>query len=118
MNGPECHYSPTLQDAHLFGCICRTVSSRAAALLAAAIVSLIEQQQITDHDVYIGINGSTFEKYPLMPERIQAVIDRWFDGSKQVHIDVANDGASIGGALVAMMYAPKRYGLKLVSWWM
>ncbi|ORZ03443.1 hypothetical protein BCR43DRAFT_560138 [Syncephalastrum racemosum] len=113
----ESCYSPTLQDAHRFGCICRTVSSRAAALLAAAIISLIEQQQITDDNVYIGINGSTYEKYPLMPERIQAAIDRWYGGKKQVHIDIANDGASIGGALVAMMYAPKSSNVTSVAEW-
>lgn len=90
--------------------ICRLVSSRAASLAAAAIASLIEQQQLhvdtNNRPIVIGVNGSTFEKYPTMPRRICEALQKWFDpqiGSR-IQLELASDGGSIGGALVAMLY--------------
>lgn len=84
------------------------VSSRAARLAAAAIASLIEQQSLPDNEpIVIGVNGSTFEKYPHMPERIEASLQSWFGQdavSNRIHLEVATDGGSIGAALVAMLY--------------
>jgi hexokinase len=95
--------------------LCRAVATRGAKLAAAALASLIEQQQEellhkTDEPIVIGINGSTFELYPQMPERILASLSDWFgpEVADRIRLDVARDGAGIGGALIAMLYADKQ----------
>lgn len=107
-----------------FVSICRIVSSRASSLAAAAIASIIEQQQLhknyQNEPIVVGVNGSTFEKYPNMPERILKALQEWFGpitGSR-IQLELASDGGSIGGALVAMLYhdhapASTRYSRKI-----
>lgn len=72
------------------------------------MVSLIEQQEGLlqgTEPIVIGVNGSTYEKYPNMHERIHKSMESWF-GSKineRIRLEVATDGGSIGGALIAML---------------
>lgn len=85
-----------------------SVSNRAAQLAAAAMASLIEQQDDllrSTELIVIGINGSTFEKYPAMSNRIQQSLTNWFGPkiSQRIQLEIATDGGSIGGALIAML---------------
>jgi hexokinase len=97
-----------LQDLDAFTQVCQSVSNRAARLAGAAIASLIEQQtellEGTD-DIVIGVNGSTYEKYPKMHERICESLSSWFtpETYKRIYVELATDGGSIGGALIAML---------------
>ncbi|CEG68604.1 hypothetical protein RMATCC62417_04833 [Rhizopus microsporus] len=102
------NYVPTLHDLDIFTQICLSVSNRAAQLAAAAMVSLIEQQDDllrSTEPIVIGINGSTFEKYPAMSNRIQQSLATWFGPkiSQRIQLEIATDGGSIGGALIAML---------------
>lgn len=83
------------------------VSTRAAGLAAAAMIAIIEQQTFElDDDIVIGVNGTTFEMYPRMPERIHEALQQWYgeEKAKRIKLEVARDGGSIGAALVAMLY--------------
>ncbi|CAO3587381.1 unnamed protein product [Absidia cylindrospora] len=106
-------YQPTEHDLATMTELCKVVAVRGAKLAAAAIASLIEQQQqlLKDQDrpIVIGINGSTFELYPQMPKRILSSLSDWFGPEvvSRIRLDVARDGAGIGGALIAMLYAEK-----------
>ena len=102
-------YVPTIEDMVCLTRICRIVSSRAATLAAAGITAIIERQDIitrSNDPIIIGVNGSTFEKYPHMQERVKEALYRWFGDkvSQRIDLGVARDGGSIGGALVAMLY--------------
>ncbi|KAI8331924.1 hypothetical protein BC941DRAFT_463080 [Chlamydoabsidia padenii] len=106
-------YQVTEQDVTTMVTLCRVVATRGATLAAAALASLIEQQHqvlLSDHPIVIGINGSTFELYPHMPKRILASLSDWFGPkvASRIRLDVARDGAGIGGALIAMLYAEKK----------
>lgn len=108
----ESEYSVTNQDVALVTEICQIVSDRAARLAGAAMASLIEQQQDLmqgSDPIVIGVNGSTYEKYPRMHERIYESLVTWFDSqvSERIQLELATDGGSIGGALIAML-AEKR----------
>ncbi|KAI8147580.1 hypothetical protein BJV82DRAFT_596099 [Fennellomyces sp. T-0311] len=100
-------YQPSQADIHAMLEICVMISTRAATLAAAAIAAIIEQQTFEpDQDIVIGVNGTTFEMYPAMPERIHQALEQWFGETmaKRIRLEVARDGGSIGAALVAMLY--------------
>lgn len=97
-----------LNDLNVFTELCQIVSNRAARLAGAAMASLIEQQQdlMNGSDpIVIGVNGSTYEKYPDMHQRIYNSLVTWFDSqvSERIQVELATDGGSIGGALIAML---------------
>lgn len=107
-----CVHSPRVQDIHQFASICRIVSSRAAILAAASMAAIIEQQAnllSSQEPIIIGVNGSTFEKYPHMKKRIHRALCSWFGEATgaRIQIDVARDGGSVGGALIAMLYSTR-----------
>lgn len=101
--------TPTYTDIAILTRICRIVAVRSAALAAASIAAMIEQQGLDKnedgHDIVIGINGSTYEFYPYMAERVHRSLRDWFgaDISDRIRLEVAKDGGSIGGALIAML---------------
>lgn len=101
--------APTYQDIIILTRICKIVATRSAALASAAIAAMVEQQgldrQEGGHDIVIGINGSTYEYYPYMAERIHRSLRNWFgtEISDRIRMEIAKDGGSIGGALVAML---------------
>ncbi|KAI8972300.1 hypothetical protein BDB01DRAFT_839494 [Pilobolus umbonatus] len=103
------HFSvtPTSEDIELLTRICRNVSTRAASLVSVAIISLIEQQQLWNRQehIIIGINGSTFQYYPHMDSRIRNVLNEWYgtDTTGRIDLEVASEGGSVGGALIAML---------------
>ncbi|KAI8636144.1 hypothetical protein BD408DRAFT_426611 [Parasitella parasitica] len=104
----EGEYTMDLDDLNVFTELCRLVSDRAARLAAAAMASLIEQQQdlmAGSGPIVIGVNGSTYEKYPNMHQRICDSLVAWFDPqvSQRIQLELATDGGSIGGALIAML---------------
>ncbi|KAI8081526.1 uncharacterized protein BX664DRAFT_268967 [Halteromyces radiatus] len=105
------HYQPTEKDLTTMTELCRSVATRGAKLAGAALASLIEQQydlfQDPKEPIVIGINGSTFELYPQMPDRILTSLSDWFgpEITDRIRLEVARDGAGIGGALIAMLYA-------------
>lgn len=96
------------KDVELLEQVCQLVSNRAARLAGAAMVSLIEQQEDLIHGsdpIVIGVNGSTYEKYPTMHDRIHESLASWLspEVSQRIRIELATDGGSIGGALIAML---------------
>jgi hexokinase len=101
--------APTYQDIIILTRICKIVATRSAALASASIAAMVEQQgldrQEDGHDIVIGINGSTYEYYPYMAERIHRSLRNWFgtEISDRIRMEIAKDGGSIGGALVAML---------------
>jgi hexokinase len=77
-------------------------------LAAVAIVSLIAQQKLLDadrDDIVVGINGSTYEFYPHMDLRVRRALDEWYgkETSAKITLEVASEGGSVGGALIAML---------------
>ncbi|KAG2200294.1 hypothetical protein INT47_000287 [Mucor saturninus] len=100
---------PTYSDIVILTRICRIVSTRSAALACASIAAMIEQQGLDKNedgsDIVIGINGSTYEFYPYMSDRIYNSLLEWFgpDVSDRIKLEIAKDGGSIGGALIAML---------------
>ncbi|KAI7858161.1 hypothetical protein BDC45DRAFT_434210 [Circinella umbellata] len=100
-------YQPNENDINIFLDICCMVSTRAAGLAAAAMIAIIEQQTFEPNDaIVIGVNGTTFEMYPRMPERIHEALEQWYgkEKAKCIRLELARDGGSIGAALVAMLY--------------
>jgi hexokinase len=100
--------TPTLQDIAILTRICRIVSTRGASLAAVAIISLIAQQKLLDadrDDIVVGINGSTYEFYPHMDLRVRRALDEWYgqETSAKITLEVASEGGSVGGALIAML---------------
>ncbi|KAG1143449.1 hypothetical protein G6F37_001551 [Rhizopus arrhizus] len=95
---------PTLDDLNTLTRICHIVAARSASLVAVAIISLLEQQGLSDHMV-VGINGSTYEFYPHMDQRVRQALDEWFgkEMSSKIILEVASEGGSVGGALIAML---------------
>ncbi|KAI9345737.1 hypothetical protein BD770DRAFT_413947 [Pilaira anomala] len=101
-------YTVTLEDLNTFTELCQIVSNRAARLAAAAMASLIEQQSDllnSTRPIVLGVNGSTYEKYPNMHDRILRSLVTWFgpEIGKRIRLELAKDGGSIGGALIAML---------------
>ncbi|KAI9011968.1 hypothetical protein CLU79DRAFT_805993 [Phycomyces nitens] len=106
----EYQLSPT--DLSLLIQVAQIISDRAARLAGGAMASLLEQQKDTlseTEPIVIGVNGSVFEFYPQMPERIQKSLIDWFGPSisNRLQISLATEGGSIGGALIAMLYQPR-----------
>jgi hexokinase len=104
----EDHYIPVLEDLNVFTELCQIISNRAARLAGAAMASLIEQQSDlinSNKAIVIGVNGSTYEKYPNMHQRIYDSLFTWFgpEIGKRIQLELATDGGSIGGALIAML---------------
>lgn len=104
----EFQEAPSVEDIATLTAICKIVATRAASLVAVAIASMIEQQElhtINDKDIIIGMNGSTYEFYPYMEERIHRSLKEWFgpEISDRIRFEIARDGGSIGGALIAML---------------
>lgn len=102
------NYTPTVEDLNVFTELCQIVSNRAARLAGAAMASLIEQQSDLlsgTKPIVIGVNGSTYEKYPNMHQRIFDSLVTWFgpETGKRIRLELATDGGSIGGALIAML---------------
>jgi hexokinase len=55
--------------------------------------------------IVIGLNGSTYEFYPYMDDRVHKALRTWFgvEISERIRIEIAREGGSIGGALIAML---------------
>ncbi|KAI8340987.1 hypothetical protein EDC96DRAFT_522781 [Choanephora cucurbitarum] len=99
---------PTLNDIAILTRICCVVSTRAASLAAVAIISLIDQQNLFEtlqDQIVVGINGSTYEFYPGMNLRVRRALDEWYgkEKSSRITLEVASEGGSVGGALIAML---------------
>ncbi|GAA5817291.1 hypothetical protein MFLAVUS_010835 [Mucor flavus] len=101
--------APTYSDITILTRICKIVATRSAVLACASIAAMIEQQGLDTnedkHDIVIGINGSTYEFYPYMAERVHCALRNWFgtETSDRIRMEIAKDGGSIGGALIAML---------------
>ncbi|KAG2209630.1 hypothetical protein INT46_007322 [Mucor plumbeus] len=104
----NCVNTPTLNDIAILTRICRIVSTRSASLAAVSIISLIDQQNLLEvdrDDIVVGINGSTYEFYPHMNLRVRRALDEWYgkEVSNKITLEVASEGGSVGGALIAML---------------
>ena len=104
----NCVNTPTLNDIAILTRICRIVSTRSASLAAVSIISLVDQQKLLEvdrDDVVVGINGSTYEFYPHMNLRVRRALDEWYgkEVSSKITLEVASEGGSVGGALIAML---------------
>lgn len=99
--------TPTLQDMVILTRICRIVATRSAYLASVAIASMIEQQGLDrgNDDIVVGITGSTYEYYPHMADRLRRALQEWFGPNiaNRIKLEIAKDGGSIGGALIAML---------------
>lgn len=104
MSNFSCVNTPTTNDIMILNRICRIVSARSASLAAVSIISLIDQQNLTDN-IVVGINGSTYEFYPHMDLRVRRALDEWYgkETSSKITLEVASEGGSVGGALIAML---------------
>lgn len=97
-------------DVQVLTELCEMVATRGAGLASAAIAAIIEQQPEllakTSKDIVIGVNGTTFDAYPNMPDRMFQFLEDWFgqETAKRIKLQPARDGGAIGGALVAMLY--------------
>ncbi|KAI7849998.1 hypothetical protein BDC45DRAFT_519169 [Circinella umbellata] len=99
-------HMPTTQDMAILTRICRIVATRSAYLASVAIISMIQQQHLLDQpEIVVGITGSTYEFYPHMADRLQGALREWFgdDITNKIKLEIARDGGSIGGALIAML---------------
>ncbi|KAI8099292.1 uncharacterized protein BX664DRAFT_320944 [Halteromyces radiatus] len=99
---------PSLEDIAILTRICRIVSTRSALLCSCAIAALIEQQGLvtkSNADIIVGMNGSTYEFYPFMEERLHRALRQWFgvEISDRIRLEITSDGGSVGGALIAML---------------
>jgi hexokinase len=104
----DCVNTPTLNDIAILTRICRVVSTRAASLAAVSIISLVDQQNLLAYDrddIIVGINGSTYQFYPHMNLRVRRALDEWYgkEVSSKITLEVASEGGSVGGALIAML---------------
>jgi hexokinase len=104
----DCVNTPSLNDIAILARICRIVSTRAASLAAVSIISLVDQQNLLEHDrddIVVGINGSTYQFYPHMNLRVRRALDEWYgkEVSSKITLEVASEGGSVGGALIAML---------------
>jgi hexokinase len=105
----QCVNTPTLNDLAILTRICRIVSTRAASLAAVAIISLVEQQKLLNRekedDIVVGVDGSTYAYYPHMDLRVRRALDEWYgkETSSKITVEVASEGGSVGGALIAML---------------
>ncbi|GAA5798676.1 hypothetical protein EDC94DRAFT_532470 [Helicostylum pulchrum] len=100
--------TPTVNDIAILTRICRIVSTRSASLAAVSIISLLDQQALLDNkdnEIVVGINGSTYEFYPHMDLRVRRALDEWYgkETSARINLEVASEGGSVGGALIAML---------------
>ncbi|RUS27924.1 hypothetical protein BC938DRAFT_482559 [Jimgerdemannia flammicorona] len=102
-------HPPTAEDVRTLQQIAAIIATRAAALCAAALASMIKKQNLDDSSlnspIVIGMNGSTFQFYPRTEERIHAALRQIFGTSvsERIRLEVANDGGTIGAALAAML---------------
>ncbi|KAI8092054.1 hypothetical protein BDF21DRAFT_490699 [Thamnidium elegans] len=104
----NCVNTPTVSDIAILTRICRIVSTRSASLAAVSIISLLDQQALLDNkdnEIVVGINGSTYEFYPHMDLRVRRALDEWYgkEISARINLEVASEGGSVGGALIAML---------------
>ena len=96
-----------LYDRQALKQLCELVSSRAAAIGAAAIAGVITWK---DPDLKIkhtvGIDGTLFEKYPGFDQKIDTVFEKLY-GKKAVNIELvlAKDGSGKGAAIIAAIAA-------------
>lgn len=104
MSNYNCVNTPTTHDMAILHRICRIVATRSASLAAVSIISLLDQQNFADN-IVVGINGSTYEFYPGMDTRVRRALDEWYgkDISSKITLEVASEGGSVGGALIAML---------------
>lgn len=65
----------TTADMRLLRRICVAVSTRAAALVAASLISLATVAKLSG-DICVSFCGSVMEKYPRFRERVQAFLDQ------------------------------------------
>ena len=78
------------------------VCTRAARLYACGIAALCRKQGISECSV--GVDGSAFEKYSKFRERAVAALREildWPDNEELVRFVTAEDGSSVGAALIA-----------------
>lgn len=100
-----------LQTAATFRRICGKVSTRAAALVAAATVGVLginDELRGDDVDIVVGYTGTVLEKYPGFKERcegfMQEILSRRIDArGKTVRLVEAKDGGILGAAVLAAM---------------
>lgn len=104
----NCVNTPTISDMAILTRICRIVSTHAASLAAVSIISLIDQQGLLENqkdNIIVGMNGTTYEFYPHMDKRVRRALDEWYGEktSSRITLELATEGGSIGGALIAML---------------
>lgn len=79
--------------------VCTAVSSRAARLAAAGIVSLVKKINKLD-GCSVAVDGSLYKKHPFFATRMKEAMDELAPGNKIV-MKLSEDGSGKGAAIVA-----------------
>ena len=87
------------QDRQIITDVCRVVSTRAARLAAAAIVSVVRKTKRTKCTV--AVDGSVFEKYPHFKTDMEKAIVEMCGNKRTLKLVHAEDGSGKGAALIA-----------------
>lgn len=100
-----------LHTAATFKRICSRVSTRAAALVAAATVGVLgvnDELSTDDVEIVVGYTGTVLEKYPGFKEQcegfMQEIVGKRVDSQgKTIRLVEAKDGGILGAAVLAAM---------------
>lgn len=108
-------YAPAHDDAQAFKAIANAIGRRAARLSAVAIAAIVLQTgkldnpELKDEPIDIGVDGSLVEHYPyfrdMIYEALRIVDGVGEEGAKRIRIGIAKDGSGVGAALIALVAA-------------
>ena len=87
------------RDRAIIADVCHIVSTRAARLAAAAIVSVV--RKTGNDDATVAIDGSVFEKYPHFQADMEDAIEELCADRRRLRLVHAEDGSGKGAALIA-----------------
>ena len=82
--------------------MCHIVSTPAARLAAAAIVSVVRKTG-HDDDATVAVAGSVFKKYPIFRADMKDAIEELCAGRKRLRLMQAGDRSGKGAALIAVI---------------
>ncbi|RJE19514.1 hexokinase [Aspergillus sclerotialis] len=96
---------PTPYELEVCAILAETICTRAARLYACGIAAICQKKRI--QRCHVGVDGSMFSNYSKFRKRAAATLREilnWPDGSEdQILLCPAEDGSSIGAALIAAL---------------
>ncbi|KAL7673129.1 hypothetical protein ACOME3_008000 [Neoechinorhynchus agilis] len=88
-----------IDDYAILHAVCKSVTQRAAKLLAATMAATLEKMKRDDQT--IGIDGSFYRKHPKFMQTVEFYCNLLLNKSIQYKIAVVGGGSGIGAALAA-----------------